>query len=323
MTERLKKIIDFARCLIVAGASTLSIGTAASFSPDQLQSSIITGAFYTDQEDISGTVIPWRFVVDYGQKIDPKTSLAIRMNSQTGIVTGPYIDGFNTQIEYFRIETVKYTKVLTDSLTTRIGLGKLKANLLKKGGSKTPMPFSNAMAKLPLKASNVAWGFQKTADNFNGAYTIGSAISNISNTTEPTNRQYSLFGEVYSASTAYAVWLQYSQENLVEIFDSDHYFSLGADVSSAKNVLNATIIHGVYDGLIGFDCGFTQNNVTALADSRLGIGYGYSHNKSQTLEISLHKNLTPNVQATASWYIQKPEGEKRYHVAGIKLEHKL
>lgn len=287
------------------------------------KSSIITGAFYTDQNGQAGVVTPWRLVVEYNQNLDQKTDLSIRMNSQTGIETGPYIDGFNTKTEYFRIETIKYTKSLSDQLITRVGLGKLKANIIKKGGSKTPMPFSQAMARLPLKASDIAWGFQKSARNFNGAYSIGSAISNISNTTEPQNRNYSLFAEVYSATTSGSIWAQYSQNNLVQIIDSDHYISAGYDITRRNNITNATVYYALSEGFMGFDCGFKQKQIKELSDSSLGIGYGYSKDKQATLEISLEKKINKSLQATASWYIQKPEGESHYNVAGIKLTHQF
>ena len=63
----------------------LCLPIVASIDPAALDASIITGAFYTDQEDISGTVIPWRLVLNYNQKFQHKNELAIRMNSQTGI----------------------------------------------------------------------------------------------------------------------------------------------------------------------------------------------------------------------------------------------
>ncbi len=295
----------------------------AEFDPSSLRLSLITGAFYTDQSGISGTVTPWRLVANYKQNIDESTELAIRMNSQTGITTGPYIDGFNTQIEYFRIETIQYTRLHSELLTSRLGFGKLKANLLKKGGTKTPMPFSNAMAKLPLNPSDLAYSIQRSATNFNGAYTLGTAVNNISTTTDDTNRDHSIFAEVYRANPSGALWLQYSQNSLVNIFNSNHYFALGYNTIDPTTMLNGTLYLGANDGFIGFDCGFKQFQVKQLGNSQLGIGYGYSQNKQKTAEISLLNKTTKALEITTSWYIQKPKNTTPYNVAGIKLEHKL
>ena len=302
---------------LIASSALGSLDTSA------LRASLITGAFYTDQSGISGTVTPWRLILNYKQQVDAFTELAIRMNSQTGITTGPYIDGFNTQVEYFRIETIQYTRQHSELTTSRFGFGKLKANLLKKGGTKTPMPFSNAMAKLPLNPSDIAYSVQRSATNFNGAYTLGTAVNNISTTTDDTNRDHSIFGEVYRANSSGALWLQYSQNSLVNIFNSNHYFSLGYNTIDPITMLNGTLYLGVNDGFIGFDCGYKQFQIKQLGNSQLGLGYGYSQNKQKTVELSLLNKSSKSLETTISWYIQKPKNTTPYNVAGVKLEHKL
>ena len=301
----------------------LCLAPFASIDPSALDASIITGAFYTSQTDISGTVIPWRLVLNYKQKIQQKNELAIRMNSQTGITTGPYIDGFNTEIEYFRIETIQYTRAMDELTTSRLGFGKLKANILKKGGTQTPMPFSRAMAKLPLSPSDVAFGIQRSARNFNGAYTLGTAASNISTSTDSSKRSHSGFAEVYTANSSGEWWAQYSHNNLVDIFHSDQYFSLGYNTMDPDTVLNGTLYYGIGDGMIGFDCGLKRNQIKQLDNGQFGIGYGYSQDKQKTMEISLTNKHSPTLETIISWYAQKPKNTDLYHVAGFKVTHKL
>lgn len=290
-----------------------------------LSAELVSGVFYTDQPGSAGTVTPWRFVVYYKQNIDPHSELDIRMNSQTGIVTGPYIDGFNTQQENFRIETIKYTRALTENLKSRLGYGKIKANIIKSGGTITPMPFSNAMARMPLQPSDIALGVQKKSSYYNGSYTMGSAVSNISNTTDSSQRQYSMFYEVYLKHNHGSRWLQYSHNNLVEVFASDHYFSAGADHTVHNNTVNVAIYMGVLQGWLGFDCGFKRSHLKALYDSTLGIGYGISDELKSTVEFSLEKSLRYNTSVTASWYIQHPHSGNTdtFNVAGLKISHKL
>ena len=83
-----------------------------------MSTTLTTGAFYTDKSTAAGIVIPWRLKVEYNHTINPKSSINIRANSQTGITKGPYIDGFNTQSENFKIEVIKYTSHINDSLKT-------------------------------------------------------------------------------------------------------------------------------------------------------------------------------------------------------------
>lgn len=309
--------------LFTATLSLIAPCASAMFDTNGLRASLVTGAFYTDQSGISGTVTPWRLVLNYKQNIDKFTELAIRMNSQTGITTGPYVDGFNTQVEYFRIETIQYTRQHSELTTSRFGFGKLKANLLKKGGTRTPMPFSNAMAKLPLNPSDIAYSVQRSATNFNGTYTLGTAVNNISTTTDDTNRDHSIFAEVFRANPSGALWLQYSQNSLVNIFNSNHYFSLGYNTIDPITMLNGTLYLGVDDGFIGFDCGYKKFRIKQLGNSQLGIGYGYSQDKQKTAELSLLNKNNKALETTISWYIQKPKNTTPYNVAGVKLEHKL
>lgn len=304
--------------LILVATSPLA---HAKFDLDAFKTSIVSGAFYTDQTDIEGVVVPWRLVVNYEQKVHPDIDIAVRMNSQTGITSGPYIDGFNTETEKFRIETIKYTQNLSESLKTRVGFGKIKANVLKKGGSTTPMPFSNAMSRLPLKPSDVAWGIQQTPSKFNGSYSIGAAVSDVSTQTKPDDRNYSLFGELYTAESYGSMWLQYSQNNLVKIIDSDHYFSLGGDRIFDDTALNATVYVGVQKGFMGFDCGYKTSKMKDFYDANLGVGYGYSRDLQKTLEISLDKQLIDHFTTTLSWYHQWPDNAKSFNVVGIKIEH--
>lgn len=297
----------------------------AYFNNQSLSADLITGAFYTDQPGIVGTVTPWRFVVYYKQKVDPHSELDMRLNSQTGIVSGPYIDGFNTKQENFNIETIKYTRNLTESLKGRLGYGKIKANVIKQGGTITPMPFSNAMARLPLQASDIALGLEKKSSFYNGSYTVGTAVSNISNTTESSKRQYSMFYEVFLKHNHGSRWLQYSHNNLVEIFASDHYFSTGADYTVHNNTVNAAIYLGVIEGWLGFDCGYKRTHIKPLYDSTLGIGYGISDELQSTLEISLEKKFPYNTSVVTSWYVQHPHtgNTDTFNVAGVKITHRL
>lgn len=290
---------------------------------ESFKTTITTGAFYTDQSGIVGTVTPWRLVVEFKQQMTPKTEISVKMNSQTGITSGPYIDGFNTQPENFRVENIKYTQIVTNSITSRLGLGKLKANILKQGGSSTPMPFSQAMGRLPLTASDIAWGVQKIPSKFNGSYSIGTAISDISTQTKPESRTYSLFMEAYRKTARGSVWTQYSQNNLVQTLNSNHYFSFGSDTTRKNTTTNATVYIGTIKGFIGFDCGIKKRNIQSLFNADLGVGYGVSKDKQSTVEISLQKKLGKIVDATASWYLQNPDNAKQFNVAGIKLEHKF
>ena len=303
----------------------LGMNTAvyAKLDVDSFSTTVITGAFYTDETGLDGVVTPWRLIVDYKQNLDPNIDIAVQMNSQTGITSGPYINGFNTETEKFRIETIKYTQSLSDSVKARLGLGKVKANVLKKGGSSTPLPFSSAMARLPLSPSDIAFGVQQCANNFNGAYTLGTAVSKISTQTQSDSREYSLFGEIFSAETDQTLWLQYSHNNLVKTINSDHYFSLGGDRSYDKTTLNGTIYVGTQKGFMGYDCGFKQASLAALYDANLGIGYGESRGLQRTLEFSLEKKLLKNFTTTLSWYRQWPNDARSFNVAGVKIEHKF
>ncbi|MEC8882662.1 MAG: hypothetical protein VX737_05235 [Pseudomonadota bacterium] len=290
---------------------------------ENISATLTTGAFYTDKSAEVGVVMPWRLKVEYDHKINDKSSINIRTNSQTGITKGPYIDGFNTKPENFKIEVIKYTSDINESLKTRLGLGKIKANILKSGGSATPLPFSQAMAKLPLNSSDFAWSIQKSADSFNGNYTLGTAISNTNTSTKPDDRTYSLFLEAFKKTTDGNLWAQYSQNNLVEIIDSNHYASFGGKQEKGNNVTNASIYIGTQKGFLGFDCGYQRTNIKKLKDSTLGIGYGHSKHEQKTLEISIKKKAVHHFDITTSWYLKAPTEKKQFNAFGIKLDYKL
>lgn len=119
------------------------------------------------------------------------------------------------------------------------------------------------------------------------------------------------------------MWAQYSQNNLVQVLNSNHYFSLGSDLTKKNTTTNTTVYIGTIKGFIGFDCGIKQANISPLLNADFGIGYGYSKDIQSTVEISLRKKIGKIVNATASWYLKNPANAKQFNVAGIKLEHRF
>ena len=297
--------------------------TISAIDIEAFTATIITGAFYTDQKSQEGVVSPWKLKINYKQELNAFTNIATQLSSQTGITSGAYIDGFNTQAESLKIENFKYTTTYSDIYQIRSGFGKVKANIFKDGGTVTPMPFSNAMARLPLKASDIAFAVKRAGANFNGSYTIGTAISDISSTTN-VKRTYSLFLEAFKQTTTGNFWAQYSQNNLVKTFKSNHYFSFGVDSKKLNHITNASIYIGTEQGLIGYDLGYQLCNMEILKkNATLGLGYGYSKAAQSTFEVSLIRKLTPIIDATISWYRQFPKSKKAFNTAGIKLQHKF
>ena len=289
---------------------------------DGLKGTLTSGVFYTDKPTEAGIVTPWKLAFSYKHNISTNSEISIQTSSQTGISKGPYIDGFNTEIENFSIDKIKYTKNINASIETCLGFGKIKANILKKGGSQTPLPFSQAMTRMPLTSSDLAWGIQNSARSFNGSYTIGTAIKNISTSTN-NNRVYSLFLEAYKETTQGNFWAQYSQNNLVQVIDSNHYLSFGTKKIIGNHGLNATTYIGTEKGFLGFDCGYQRTNIKNIKDSTLGIGYANSKHEQNTIEISLKRKNFHDFDATCSWYLKNPFNDKHFNAFGIKLEYSI
>ena len=82
-------------------------------------------------------------------------------------------------------------------------------------------------------------------------------------------------------------------------------------------VLNGTLYYGIGDGMIGFDCGLMRNQIKQLDNGQFGIGYGYSQDKQQTMEISLTNKYSLHLkpQSAGMHKNQKPT----YQVTGFKV----
>ena len=69
---------------------------------NQVLLSLTSGVFLTNQSSQEGWVTPWK--LDFkGNWSHENTALVIQAESQTGIIQGPYIDGFNSNKTDFSI----------------------------------------------------------------------------------------------------------------------------------------------------------------------------------------------------------------------------
>jgi hypothetical protein len=284
--------------------------------------SLTTGVFLTDLSNQEGWVSPWKLDMQ-GRWNRDNTTLSIQAESQTGIIQGPYIDGFNNTKTDFSIRKATLTHKLQEQQSLMLGLGRVKANLQKAAGTKTPLPFSGALSQPPLQSSDAALSYQikgtlQTTDSF----TVGFAESNTANNTQPEKDRLSNVFLEYAASTnTTTLWIQYTKNQINTIYASDDYLSLGSNFFFRSNLLSvSSAFNG--DRLAGYDIGITRQFDSPFPTT-LGLGFAHINDEKVTVEVSAINKLNNNLAITTSYYWQKPSNSTGYNNGGIKLVYSI
>ncbi len=289
---------------------------------NQVLLSLTTGVFLTNQTSQEGWVTPWKLDLQ-GNWSHDNTALAIQAESQTGIIQGPYIDGFNNNKTDFSIRKATLAHKLNTQESAILGLGRVKANIQKSAGTKTPLPFSGALSQPPLKSSDIALSYQiKGALYTTDSFTVGFAQSNTANNTQPENDRLSnLFLEYASTTDSATLWLQYTKNQINTIYASDDYISLGSNIQFRGNLLSfGSAFNG--DRLAGYDIGVTRQLDTSY-QTTLGLGFAHITDEKVTIEASAVNKLNNNVAITTSYYWQKPSDSTGYNSGGLKLVYSV
>lgn len=284
--------------------------------------SLTTGLFLTDQAGQEGWVTPWKLDMQ-GRWNRDNTTLSIQAESQTGIIQGPYIDGFNNNRTDFSIRKATLAHKFNNEQSGILGLGRVKANLQKSAGTKTPLPFSGALSQPPLKSSDIALSYQaKGAIYTTDSVTVGFAQSNTANNTQPENDRLSnIFLEYATTTDGTTLWLQYTKNQINTVYASDDYLSLGSNVQHQGNVFSfGSAFNG--DQLAGFDIGITRQLDTSY-QTTLGLGFAHISDEKVTIEASAVNKLNSNLAITTSYYWQKPSNSMGYNSGGIKLVYSI
>ena len=280
--------------------------------------SLTTGVFLTNTPSQEGWVTPWKLDLQ-GLWVHDNTSLSLQAESQTGIMQGPYIDGFNNNRTDFNIRKATLTQKLASQQTAMLGLGRVKANLQKSAGSQTPLPFSGALSQPPLKSSDAAVSYQKKAGSLGQkVLTVGYAQSNTANNTQPENDRLSNVFVEYAHTIAFStLWLQTIKNQINTVYANDDYISIGCNTTTGNNLVSLGAAFSS-DKLAGYDVGLTHNSED-LYHSKLGIGFAHIANEKATLEVSLYQALNSTLSVTSSYYWQKPNNGTGSSSGGIKI----
>ena len=367
-----KQHLRFVFALIAMGLSLHVVAEKQDASPTirpEISLNLTSGIFVTTAENIidlgsndtykvRGVVVPWKVETELKHKLYEHTQLAISLATESGIDTtqAPYIDGFSNSPPFpkpitLNKATVNQTISPTSSLA--VGVGRVKANILKKGKSLSPLPFSGATHKPPMKSIDFAVGVQKSDLLFaNHTVSAGFAANEIASKTVSRNRLNSFFLESHHSFENSNLWAQYTKNSLSGTYDSDHYVHTGFDMTSGASITSLSTAFNRRSGLVGFDCGYAYKlaNINGV-EPTMGIGYAASQQKSlqtdpsdptktvekkgleKTLEASLALLAPKGLKVTIACYYKKPFitdqqdpqpiSKEGYFSGGLRLEQNI
>ena len=282
-----------------------------------IEGSFITGLFYTNQTPKQGWVLPWRLVIKPEWK-SGDTTLRIDLENQTGIIQGPYIDGFTSQKEALNIRKAIIKHLYHDTQLIGIGFGRVKANFMKNAGSRTPLPFSAALSQPVLRSADIAlsWTPSKSIN-------LGYSVSNISNQTQPeTGRQNNLFIEWQHKWANTTLWAQLLSNQINTVFDTADYFASGINQRIDYFELSTAITIDKELEVSGFDSGIRYQADSPLL-KEIGLGYALSRSIQNTVELSTKIAFVKGAIVTTSIYWQKPVQKTGSISYGSKIEYPL
>ena len=280
---------------------------------------VTTGLFGTDQTNKDGWVTPWRLYYTSTYKNDHAKAI-IDLETQTGILKGPVIGGFLGQEVDLSIRRALFLQDLGTSQTAMLAVGRVKANEQRKTSSKTPLPFSTALRKAPAATADAMIGTQYATEKSPHTVTLGYAETNTSNNTQPdSERIKNYFFEWVYQSGNHQLWSHLLKNQIRTVFSTDDYLAIGDNINYQNTTLSASIAMSEDNEVVGYDLGITQKH----HGNRYGIGYAANDAIHHTIELSAQLPVHNFLDITLGWYQQKPEGDKSFQVAGIKLTYNL
>lgn len=293
--------------------------------------SVETGMFGTDQQDKKGVVSPWRITGKIDADVGDTDKVSVELVTESGIskTDGPVVHPFTSgDPKALSIGKIKYTRTLLDDNKFALGLGRVKANILKKGGSTTPLAFSNAVNSLPVSSSDVAIGYQLPTSLAGHTLSMGFASDKISSQSVSNDRNHSVFVESYHSFDHVNAFIQYSKNNLGKVYKEPEYVLLGGDYTVDTFTANAAVAYTKDDKVIGYDIG-AKLKLSGAEKNFVGIGYSHKKTTSDITEISYDYAVTSSLKMTLSVYHKQPLGsngsanEKSFFVGGIRFTQEL
>ncbi len=294
---------------------------------------LTSGVFGSSSDDNRGVVMPWK--VDASAKVTPDedSSVEIKFSTESGIKEGegPYISPFsNSDPKSLNVSKAIYERSLGEASKLAFGLGKVRANILSKGDSASPFPFSEAVNKPPMLSSDFAAGLQFPVILDNHIFSVGTAIDHISSSTNSEERKHSVFLESYYDLDPVGFWILFSRNNLSQTYSKDHYFLVGINRDSGGHTASSAIAFNSNDGLVGVNFGYKVNIPIVDDSSAFGLAYAFKKDKNKTAEFSFEQNIFPSLAMVMSVYYQKPikttetiTTTKGYYVGGLRLVQTL
>ena len=302
---------------------------------------LISGVFATSSNDtnsdgnsIRGAVVPWRLAGNANIYIDKKSEVGLDLVTESSIKTGsgPYIAPFSTgDPKSLSLGRISYTYILDKATRAQAAVGKVKANILKKGNNLSPFPFSDAVSKPAITNADLAVALQTSLLSEHHFIAVGVGIDKISSGSSSANRTHSLFLESYYNLNDTELWLHYSRNNLGQTYAQPQYGLVGFNNKSINRLtLSSSVAFNNADGLVGVDVGSSIKLPFISESSSFGLAYAFKRDKNKTLEVSYKQNISSYLNMVAAMYYQKPiktsstiQSTNGYYVGGLRLEQVL